>query len=136
MGAAENVECLLETAIVEQRAPIAGQQRLVVGVGDRGLFEHRNRLGALPRGSQRLAISQRRLGVLGIRTIALPIGIHLAADIGAAGRFGFIAQRPRDIGGSRGLAVGKSQQQDRERGSASQMSCEGVLGKQLSEHVP
>ena len=114
MGAAENVECLLEIAIVEQRAPIAGQQRLVVGMGDRGLFEHRDGLGALPGGPQRLAILQRRLGVLGIGTIALPIGIDLAAGIGVAGRFGFIAQRPRDVGWARGLAVGEPQQQERE----------------------
>ena len=56
MGAAEDVERLLEIAVVRQRSPVAGQQRLVAGVGDRGLFEHRDRLGPLPRGAQRLSV--------------------------------------------------------------------------------
>ena len=44
MGAAENVKGLLEIAVVGQRAAIAGKQRLVAGMGDGGLFEHRDRL--------------------------------------------------------------------------------------------
>ena len=47
VGAAEHVEGLLEIAVVRQRAAVAGEQRLVAGMGDRGLFEHRNRLGLL-----------------------------------------------------------------------------------------
>jgi hypothetical protein len=56
MSAAEDVECLLEIAIVRQRSPITGKKRLVTGVSDRGLFEHRYRLGPLPRGSERLSV--------------------------------------------------------------------------------
>jgi len=56
MGAAEDVECLLEIAIVRQRSPVAGQQRHVTRLSDRGLFEHRDRLGLLPRGSERLRV--------------------------------------------------------------------------------
>src|SRR5882724_8565787 len=51
VGAAENVECLLEIAIVRKRSPISGKKRLVTGVSDGGLFEHRYRLGPLPRDS-------------------------------------------------------------------------------------
>jgi hypothetical protein len=47
MGAAEHVEGLLEVAVVRQRAAIGGEQQLVAGMGDGGLFEHRNRLRPL-----------------------------------------------------------------------------------------
>ena len=66
MGAAEHVEGLLEIAVVGQRAAIAGEQRLVAGMGDRGLFEHRDRLRPLSRRAQRLAVFQRGVGILGI----------------------------------------------------------------------
>ena len=56
MGAAEDIEGLLEIAIVRQRSPITGEQGLVAGMSDRGLFEHGDRLGLLPRGPERLAI--------------------------------------------------------------------------------
>jgi hypothetical protein len=44
---------LLEIAVVRQRSPITGKKRLVTGLSDRGLFEHRDRLGPLPRSSER-----------------------------------------------------------------------------------
>jgi hypothetical protein len=44
VGAAQHIECLLEIAVVPQRAPIAGKQRLVAGMSDAGLLDHRNRL--------------------------------------------------------------------------------------------
>ena len=47
MGAAEHVEGLLEIAVVRQRAAVGGEQQLVAGMGDGGLFEHRNRLRPL-----------------------------------------------------------------------------------------
>ncbi len=56
MGAAEDVEGLLEIAIVRQRSPITAKKRLVAGVGDRGLFEHRHRLRPLSCGSKRLSV--------------------------------------------------------------------------------
>jgi hypothetical protein len=46
--AAENVECLLEIAVVGKRPPVGGQQRLVAGVGNGRLLEHGCRLAALP----------------------------------------------------------------------------------------
>ena len=55
MGAAEHVERLLEIAVIGERAAIAGEQCLVAGMGDGGLFEHGDGLGALPGGAQRLA---------------------------------------------------------------------------------
>ena len=48
VGAAEDVEGLLKIAVVRQRPPIAGKQRLVAGMGDAGLLEHGHRLGLLP----------------------------------------------------------------------------------------
>jgi hypothetical protein len=97
MGAAEHVKRLLEIAIVGQRPPVAGQQRLVVGVSKCGLLEHRDRLGPLPGGAERLAVSQRRVGVLGVGAIALAIGVELAPGIGGGAGRGFLAQRPRDV---------------------------------------
>ena len=73
MGAREHVERLLEIAVVGERPAVAGEQRLVAGMGDGGLFEHGDRLGALPGGAQRLAIGQRRIGILGIGAVALAI---------------------------------------------------------------
>ena len=82
MGARENIESLLEIAIVGERPAVAGQQRLVAGMGDGGLFEHGGGLGALPGGAQRLAIGQRRVGVLGIGAVALAIHVHRMPRIG------------------------------------------------------
>ena len=45
VGAAEDVEGLLKIAVVRQRPPIAGEQRLVAGMSDGGLLEHGHRLG-------------------------------------------------------------------------------------------
>src|SRR5450759_3705734 len=59
MGATENVERLLEAAVVGQRPAIAGEQRLVAGMADGGLFEHGDGLGALPGGAERLTKAQR-----------------------------------------------------------------------------
>ena len=87
MGAAEDVECLLEIAIVRQRSPIAGKQRIVTGMSDRGLFEHRDRLGLLPRGPERLCVLQGRVGVLGVGTKAIAIRFNLAPRVDAACAF-------------------------------------------------
>ena len=56
MGLAEDVECLLKIAVIRQRSSITGKKRLVTGVSDRSLFEHRNRLGPLPCGPERLSV--------------------------------------------------------------------------------
>jgi hypothetical protein len=48
MGAGENIERLLEIAVVGKRPAISGEQWLVAGMGDGGLFEHGDGLGALP----------------------------------------------------------------------------------------
>ena len=88
MGARQHVERLLETAVVGQRAAESGQQRLVAGMGDGGLFEHRRRLGALPGGAQRLAIGQRGVGILGIGAIALAGDFRRALRIGTGAGIG------------------------------------------------
>ena len=90
MGARENIERLLEIAVIGERAAIAGEQRPVAGMGDGGLFEHGDRLAALPRGAQRLAISQCGIGILGIGAIALAIKLRRAPwiAIGAGARLG------------------------------------------------
>ena len=51
-------------------------------MGDGGLLEHGDGLGALPGGAQRLAICQRRVGILGIGAIALAIDLDGAPGIG------------------------------------------------------
>ena len=89
MGAGEHVERLLKMAIVGQRSAIAGEQRPVTGMGDGGLFEHGDGLGALPGSAKRLAIAQGVIGVLGIGAMALAINIDGAARIGLGGSFGF-----------------------------------------------
>ena len=81
MGAAEHVEGGLRIAVVGERAAVAGEQRLVAGIGDGGLFEHGDGLGALPGGAQRLAIGERRVGILGIGAIALAVDLDRAARI-------------------------------------------------------
>ena len=78
----QDVERPLEIAVVGQRPAVAGEQRLVAGMGDGGLLEYGNRLGALPGGAQRLAVAQGGVGILGIGAITLAIGFDGAARIG------------------------------------------------------
>ena len=81
MGAAEHVEGRLRIAVVGERAAVSGQQRLVAGMGDGGLFEHGGGLRPLAGGAQRLAVSQCRLGILGIGAISLAIDLDRALRI-------------------------------------------------------
>ena len=120
----EHVERLLEIAVVGERAAIGGEQRLVAGMGDGGLFEHGDGLGALPGGAQRLAVAQRGLGILGIGAIALAIDFGGAARIGI-GDCGsaFERQRARDVG--HGLAAAKAGGQDRRHGRGRQEAGQG-----------
>ncbi len=113
MRLTEHIERLLEIAVVGQGPPIAGQQRLVAGMRDRGLFEHGDGLRALPRGSQRLAVLQGCVGIVGIGAKALAIAIEIIPGRGGLAFFRGVAQRPRDIGGRGGLAAAKPQRQDR-----------------------
>ena len=94
MGAREHVERLLEIAVVGQRPAESGEQRLVAGMGDGGLFEHGGGLGALPGGAQRLAIGQRGVGILGIGTVALAGDFRRAPRIGAGAGVGFDVSDP------------------------------------------
>ena len=98
MGAAEHVEGLLEIAVVGQRAAVAGEQRLVAGMGDGGLFEHRNRLRLLSCRAQRLAVLQRRVGILRIGAIALLVELDVAARIAGAAGVGLLAERTGNVG--------------------------------------
>jgi hypothetical protein len=81
VGAAENIERLLEIAIVGQRAAVSGEQRLVAGMGDGGLLEHGDGLGALSGGAERLAVAQGRVGILGVAAITLAIDFNRAARV-------------------------------------------------------
>ena len=87
MGAAEHVERLVEVAGVGQRAAIGAKQRHVVRIADRGLLQHRDRLGALFGGAQRPRIIEGRFGIAGIFAIAL------APDFERLPPFGFAARR-------------------------------------------
>ena len=82
MGLRQHIEGLLEIAVVGERAAVVGQQRLVAGIGDGRLLQHGGGLGALAIGTQRLAIGQRRVGILGIGAVALAIGLDGARRIG------------------------------------------------------
>ena len=71
VGAAQDVECLLEIAVVGKRPAPGGEQRLVAGMSDGGLLEHGGGLGALPIGTQRLAVGQGGFGILGVFAVAI-----------------------------------------------------------------
>ena len=118
MGAGQDVERALEIAVVGERAAIAGEQRLVAGMGNGGLLEYRNRLGALPGGAERLTVTQRGVGILGIGAIALAIGIDGAARIGIGADWDWLrpfrGDRARDVG--HGLAAAKASGQNRRYG--------------------
>ena len=66
MGAAEHVEGRLRIAVVGERAAVSGEQRLVAGMGDGGLFEHGGGLRALAGGAQRLAVAIAASASLGL----------------------------------------------------------------------
>jgi hypothetical protein len=83
-------------------AAVAGEQRLVTGIGDRRLFEHGGGLGALAAGAQRLAIGQSNGGVLGVGAIAFAVDFDGAARIVGSG-VSLRRQRARHIG--HGLAA-------------------------------
>ena len=116
MGAREHVERLLEIAVIGQRPAIPGQQRLVAGMADGGLFEHGDGLGALTAGAQRLAVGQRHIGILGIGAIAFAVKLDRASRIGirAGARRGRRRHRTGDIG--HGLATAETSGQDRRHG--------------------
>jgi hypothetical protein len=82
MGAVENVERLLEIAVIGERPAEAGKQRPVAGMGDGGLFKYGNSLGALSGGAERLTIGPRGVGILGIGTVALAADLHPVPRIG------------------------------------------------------
>ncbi len=114
MGVRQHVERLLEIAIVGERPAIAGEQRLVTGMGEGSLFEHGDGLGALSGGAQRLAIGQRGVGILGIGAIALAINLNRAPRIGIGTGLGLCRQRSRNIG--HGLAAAEPGGQNRRYG--------------------
>ena len=115
MGAGQNVEALLEIAVIGKRAAVAGEQRLVAGMSDGGLFEHGDGLAALPRGAQRLAIEQGRVGVLGIGAIAIAVNFHRTPRIGVGAGLGLWRQRSGDVGHGR-LAAAEAHGQNRRHG--------------------
>src|ERR1700688_2839272 len=88
MGASQNIERLLEITVVGERPAITGEQRLVAGMGDSGLFEHGSGLGALSGGAERLTISQRRVSILGIGAVALAIDLDRVPRIGIGAGLG------------------------------------------------
>ena len=88
MGAAQNIERLLEIAVVGEGPAITGEQRLVAGMGQGGLLEHGDRLGALPGRAERLAIAQGGVRVLGIGAIALSVSVYRAPRIGIGAGLG------------------------------------------------
>ena len=92
MGAAENVEGLLEIAVVGECPAIAGKQRLVAGVGDCGLFEHRDGLRPLSGRAERPSISQSRVGILRIGAIAFLGEFDLTPRVGGAGGLGRLTE--------------------------------------------
>ena len=112
MGTAEHVEGRLRIAVVGERAAVAGEQRLVAGMGDGGLFEHGGGLGALPGGAQRLAVGKRGVGILGVGAIAIAIDLDRAVRIVRHGfRPGFAPGGDRSGHVGHGLAAAKARGQ-------------------------
>jgi hypothetical protein len=98
MGARQHVERLLEIAVVGERPAVGREQILVAGMGDGGLFEHSGGLRPLAVGAERLAIGQRRVGVLGIGAKAIAIGFRRALRIGIGRGVRLAGDRARDVG--------------------------------------
>src|SRR6185312_10167971 len=138
MRLAQHVEGLLKVSIIGQRAAVAGQQLLVAGIGDGGLFEHRDRLRALARRTQRLAILKRDDGILGVGAIALAIGVHVTPCIGGLVHLRLVAERPRDvgyIGGGGGLAADEADRQRSRRDESDRQSRQATLFERMPIHV-
>ena len=114
MGPAENIERLLGLAVVGQRPAPTRQYGLVARTENGGAFEHRDGLGALPDGAQRLTVLQRRIGIPGVGTEALAIDIDRVPGIGLKVRLGLGARAERtcDIRHARGLAAAETHRQD------------------------
>ena len=134
MGLAEHVEGLLEIAVVGERAAIAGQQRLVAGIGDRRLLQHRHRLRLLSRGPQRLAVLQGRVGVLQVGAITCLGHLDIAPRISGAAGFGFVAERAGNVR-RRDLAAAKPQRENRRRSATRKKSREFRWLEQFLEHL-
>src|SRR6267378_8175863 len=133
MGAGENIERLLEIAVVGKRPAISGEQWLVAGMGDGGLFEHGDGLGALPCGAQRLAILEGRVGVLGISAIAFAVGFCRAPRVGVGAGVGLWRYRSGDVG--HGLTAAKANGQDRRyRGGCKKPGDTGLLAHGTLTH--
>jgi hypothetical protein len=81
-------------------------------VSDRGLLEHCDRLGPLPRSPERLSVLQRRVSIFGVGTKAIARKFYVAPGIGNTVWFGFITQRSRDIRSAGCLAATKPQRQN------------------------
>ena len=104
VGATENIESLLEIAVIGECPSIGGEQLLVAGMGQAGLFENGSRLSTLPGQAQRLAIGQRQVGIFRIGTVTLTIDLGRRFRRGTG--LGFRRQRAGDIG--RRLAAAKA----------------------------
>jgi hypothetical protein len=83
-------------------------------MGDGGLFEHGGGLRPLPVGAQRLAISERRVGVLRVGAIAVGIGFRSALWIRIGRGVGLGRDRTRDVG--HGLTATDARGEDRHGG--------------------
>ena len=118
MRPGQDIEGGLEAAVIGQSPPVGGQQRLVAGMGDGGLFEHRGGLRPLSGSAQRLAITQRRGGILRIGAIALAIDLDRAPRIGVGDRLRLRRDRAGDIGHR--LAAAEPGGQNRRHGRGSQ----------------
>ena len=67
--AGKYLERLIVVADLRERAAIGAEQRLIVRILDRGLFQHRHRLRALPGGAQSLRIVHRVDDVIGMGAV-------------------------------------------------------------------
>ncbi|MET3160271.1 hypothetical protein ABIF34_007296 [Bradyrhizobium japonicum] len=113
MRAAQNVESLLEIAVVGERAAVAGEQRLVAGMAEHGLLEHRDRLGALPALAQRLAVVERDVGIAGLGAITLAQCVHVRLAVCLARGFRLAAERAGDVLDASGLTAAEGKEHKR-----------------------
>src|ERR1700738_4554478 len=86
MRALEDLERLLEIAYVSESASIGAKQRAVVGIVQRGSFEHGRGLRALAGRPQSLRVVDRIVDIARVGAEAFAQRLAVAAPVGVAAR--------------------------------------------------
>src|SRR3954453_10472729 len=81
VSAVEHVERLLEAAVVGERPTIGAEHDTVLGVLDRRLLQYGFSLRTLADRTQRLGVTDRRLGIARLGAVALAPSIHFLSPL-------------------------------------------------------